>query len=561
MARDLLSWTGMRTSLLFGSFILFALAGCPPIEEEPGDDTDAAAEADAGFETDAGIDPDAATDPDATAPPAELGEVVETTGGSLRGEADGDLVVFRGVPYAAPPVGELRFTPPEPHEGWSGMRHAIAFGHECPQRDGDAVKGDEDCLTLNVWAPAEPGPRPVMLFIHGGAFVNGSGVRELYDGANLSRAGDVVVVTINYRLGALGFLTRESLAGSDGALGNYGIRDQIAALTWVRDNIAAFHGDPDAVTIFGESAGAGSICALLGAEAADGLYAGAIMQSGGGCGGYQDPREGATPMIARHASITEGVGCAAGEGEAACLRAADADAFVLAQRSDAVDLAADIGSAVEFAPAIDSVFLHEQPIDRVRSGEAPDVPIMIGSNADEAFIFTLDRAFMTWRGYDRLVRQIYPAQADALLALYSADTFDRPRAALDALVGDLLFVCPTLSFGNAVPTGNPVFVYHYTHVLAGLLGAGGAVHGVELLFVFDQFPGWYAERPEDRALVETMQGAWTSFAHDGVPALPETWPSYDPSAETIPLLTTPVALTDELVGGRCAALEDLGILP
>lgn len=214
---------------------------------------------------------------------------VETSCGSLRGSREGELCVFRGIPYARPPVGPLRYRPPEPPAPWSGVRDALRFGAAPPQ-DAKAMgpmldmgigRTDEDCLYLNVWTPAvDGGRRPVMVWIHGGAFILGAGSQYLYDGATLARRGDVVVVTINYRLGALGFLALRDAQGSPLASGNEGILDQIAALEWVRREIGAFGGDPQCVTIFGESAGAMSCATLLGIPRARGLFQRAILQSG-----------------------------------------------------------------------------------------------------------------------------------------------------------------------------------------------------------------------------------------------------------------------------------------
>jgi para-nitrobenzyl esterase len=241
--------------------------------------------------------------------------LVETRRGRVRGESEGSLAIFRGIPYARPPVGPRRFAPPEPPEAWAGTRDATRFGPSAPQ-NGALIgpimslgigRTDEDCLYLNVWTPAADGrQRPVLVWIHGGAFLLGSGSQMLYDGAALARRGDVVVVTINYRLGAFGFLRlRDRFGQRLPATGNEGLLDQVAALTWVRDEIAAFGGDPDQVTIFGESAGSMSCATLLGLPRARGLFHRAILQSGGA--NFVWPREIATE-ISDHVLDELGIG-------------------------------------------------------------------------------------------------------------------------------------------------------------------------------------------------------------------------------------------------------------
>ena len=326
--------------------------------------------------------------------------VVSVAQGRLRGVWRGDLWSFSGIPYAQAPVGTLRWRPPQPPEAWAEVRDASTFGPIAPQSpplpgltspsDPEASEPhSEDCLSLNVWTPdlpeiTHPRPgdgRPVMVFIHGGGFTSGSGSVFLYRGGSLVRNGNAVVVTINYRLGALGFLGHRDLAGPDGLIGNWGIQDQVAALTWVRDNIASFGGDADNVTIFGESAGGFSVATLLGTPAASGLFRRAIVQSGGM---HTHSVEQAEQSAERLAAVL---------GIASCDRAS-------LERIPAAELVAateELGRRrpdpgmipLPFLPVVDGVFLPDDPLVAVAHGSSAGIDLLIGTNRDELTLFGL----------------------------------------------------------------------------------------------------------------------------------------------------------------------------
>ncbi len=322
--------------------------------------------------------------------------VVSVAGGRLRGVWRGDLWSFSGIPYAQAPTGPRRWLPPQPAEPWVGVRDASAFGPIAPQppslpgptspaEPGASEPQDEDCLSLNVWTPALPEEparsgtgRPVMVWIHGGGFTSGSGSVFLYRGGNLVRNGDAVVVTINYRLGALGFL---GLPGPDGLMGNWGLHDQVAALRWVRDNIAAFGGDPENVTVFGESAGAISVVALMAVPSASRLFRRAIVQSGGA---HVHDREQATRSASR---------LAAALGLATC----DRDALIGVPAADLVAATTELGGRrpdpgllpLPFLPVVDGAFVARHPLDAVASGAASTVDLIVGTNRDELTLFAL----------------------------------------------------------------------------------------------------------------------------------------------------------------------------
>ena len=311
---------------------------------------------------------------DAIMPP-----VVNTRYGKLQGQTEDGLHVFRGVPFAAPPVGELRFRAPRPPEPWDGVREANEVGYGSMQTfmPGLELLGawempvNEDCLTLNIWTPGlDDAKRPVMFWIHGGGFSGGSGATPIYNGQHLASRGDVVVVTINYRLGALGFLYNQALTDADDATsGNYGMRDQVAALEWVRDHIAEFGGDPNNVTIFGESAGGMSVGVLLGAAEAEGLFHKAIPQSG--AGHHSLPTDIADEVCRRYCAILE-----VSPDDAASLRSIPAQDMLDAQ--NALMAEPETGALtgrylMAFSPVVEGGFLEALPINAVRNGRSKDV--------------------------------------------------------------------------------------------------------------------------------------------------------------------------------------------
>jgi para-nitrobenzyl esterase len=549
-------------ALLLG---LAALAACAP-------DGPATPAADAAV-----LGPDAAPDPDvdAAAPePADPALVVTETG-PVRGRVDDDLRVFRGIPYAAPPLGDLRFQPPRPHPGWQEVRAAAASGPACPQSGlltQQPLPWSEDCLTLDIWTHGDDQPRPVMVFVHGGGFVDGSGSLLLYDGSSLARAGDVVVVTLNYRLGPFGFLATDALAQSNAAVGNTGILDQVAALGWVQRNIAAFGGDPERVLLFGESAGAASVCVHLASPLSKGLFQRAILQSGNGCTGFVAP-DAPAPSTGRSAfdfgaRLVAHTECAAAEDQAACLRALPAQALL-----DAV--AAEVQAAgpmalLGFQPLLDGVVLDRDPLTAFADGSAHDVPILIGANSDEWSLFAVGGFEPAPASEDEYVARIearFGGLAPALLALYPAADFATPAHAYESLISDVTFICPAERFAEAASGGPaPAFAYLFTHAMGGPLGERlGAAHMFELGFVFDSIAalpfaqGLTVTETETR-LVARIQQAWARFARDGAPALEPAWPATTAAAPRIAILDEPSEIAAEIRDGRCAELRTLGLV-
>ena len=543
--------------------------------------------------------------------------LVETRRGRVRGVAEGGLAVFRGIPYARPPVGPRRFGPPEPPETWTGTRDAARFGPSAPQ-NGALIgpimslgigRTSEDCLYLNVWTPAaDRRRRPVLVWIHGGAFLLGSGSQMLYDGATLARRGDVVVVTINYRLGAFGFLRlRDRFGQRLPATGNEGLLDQIAALTWVRDEIEAFGGDPGQVTIFGESAGSMSCATLLGLPRAHGLFHRAILQSGGA--NFVWPREIATELSDH---VLDELGVASPE----ALQALGADRVLAVQRRFFGDLllgedhvlgglsatgqrvagamflglslaqprfgrltaplarglvdalkrrgrrrAAGPADAMAplrrlrtqglpFQPVVDGEVLPGHPLAAIAAGAARHVPLLIGTNLDEAKLFapldpeaaTLDEAGLVARCEEAIgAGRVGGAGAGRR----AVEVYRAARAARGERVdaGELWFAIetdrtmrhPAMSLAARHAAHQPhTYAYLFTWASPVLGGMLGSCHALDLPFVFGTLEHrllrpLVGRGPEALALAARIQDAWVAFARGGRPEHPGVpdWPTYD----------------------------------
>jgi len=478
-----------------------------------------------------------------------MGIVVETACGRLEGAQEGGLQVFRGIPFAKPPVGALRFRAPSPPERWSGIRPAVEFAPSAPQSEVefDLIPGlgvgrqSEDCLYLNVFTPAaDGGRRPVMVWIHGGAFTIGSGSQALYDTRPLAHRGDCVLVSINYRLGALGFLHLADACGESlGATANAGILDQVAALTWVRGNIAALGGDPGNVTIFGESAGGMSVGTLLGTPAARGLFQRAIAQSG--AAQTVSSREEASD-VARAFLAAVGIDPADGEK----LRDVSVDDILAAQARCALEIEAGVGLRA-FRPTVDGRSLPAHPLDAIRSGMSRDVSVMVGTCRDEWRLFgfmdpqavKLDEAALVLRMERRVPGEDAAGASHGrrLVDAYRRSTRE-PKTPADlffAMETDRVFGIPAVRLAEAQNTHQKnTFAYLVTWESPMLGGALGACHGIDLAFVFGAIgtPGGKAfagDGAEAEALSERMMAAWLAFARCGDPNQPELppWPEYD----------------------------------
>jgi para-nitrobenzyl esterase len=460
----------------------------------------------------------------------QVDDVVRTTAGRVRGQREAGLTVWRGVPFAAPPVGRLRFRAPEPPEPWAGVRDATRDGPLPMQPRTSTLTGagvrtpmSEDCLTLTVARrSAGTAPKPVMVFIYGGAFGIGGAIAGQYRGETLAAAGDVVFVGFNYRVGALGWLDLSAYGtDADPIDTNVGLRDQLAALEWIRDNIAAFGGDPDDVTLFGESAGASSVLTLLAIPAARGLFSRVIAES---------PAIGSLHGSARSAGWAEEL-VADLPGGAAALRTVDAAELVSATYRLDMAISDRLPAARVLGPVVDGGLVPDYPIDVFRRGEAQPLPLIIGTNADEGTLFQRIRGIRaTPVRMDRMFEAVGPELKGPLLAEYEGG---RSARALERFVTDLMFWAPAVDVAAGHARVAPVWMYRYDFAPPALRAVGlGAAHGTELDHVMARRGGVTRRLATllggDRAawaLTGRMSGAWLRFARTG--EAPEWWPRFD----------------------------------
>lgn len=483
--------------------------------------------------------------------PGREGAVVRTDAGLVRGNLSTQDRTFSGIPYAAPPIGEDRWTPPRRPGPWRGVRDATEPGSPCPLLDGEAqVAGEEDCLYLNVTTPrrARPGKRlPVMVWFHGGGFQTGAGSE--YGGARLATEGEVMVVTVNYRLGPLGFLSSPALEDEGGASGTYGLQDQQAALQWVQRNAAGFGGDPGNVTVFGQSAGSMSVCAHLGAPGSRGLFHKAIAQSGPCANAFL------TKPVAdeRGATAIAELGCDSSDDVGRCLRDRPVEE-VLATLSDHEAGATSELSDRPWSPVVGTPVLPRQPIDAIDAGASAGIPLMLGSNRDEMRPFVWSQyeaggAPMTAAEYRAVVEETFGADAGEVLARYPVDDHSSPGVALATVLTDRganIGACPTLQASHAASPHAPVFTYELAED-SGVEIDGfpfGAFHGWELPFLWDlSIPesGYPELTPEQQELSRQMIAYWTTFARTGAPSSPEgvEWEDFGAGSTTLSLASGP----------------------
>ena len=472
---------------------------------------------------------------------ARGGPVAVTADGAVRGLANGAVDEFLGLPYAAPPVGALRWQPPQPAASWPGVRAATAFAPHCPQPASPFGQASmsENCLYLNVFTPSryQPGPgHPVMVWIHGGALVTGES--DDYNPAKLVADG-VTVVTINYRLGALGFLAHPALADAKGQSGDYGLMDQQAALRWVQRNIARFGGDPHDVTLFGESAGGLSTLSQVASPQARGLFQKAIVESGS----YDLTQAPLSAAEAAGEAFATKAGCASQT--AACLRSLPVSTIL-----------ADEDTA-GYTPNLNSEVLPESLGTAFAAGDFNRVPIVNGTNRDEWRLFvaldTLEGDPVTAANYQSMIAStasVSPAEAAVVAAHYPLSGFASPADALGAVGTDAIFACPALTMDQELSRFTPTFAYEFNdehapeRFLPPISGFSyGAAHASELQYLFQLnaslIPGTLT--PEQQRLAAGMRQYWTNFARSGSPsASGAPWPRFGDDGQRMISLIPPV---------------------
>lgn len=492
-------------------------------------------------------------------PPGPL--VVQTDHGPVKGVALDSARRFSGIPFAAPPTGNMRWKPPADHAHWTTTLDASGLGPACTgialTASGGLLPGtSEDCLTINVWTPlSQTSHAPVMVWIYGGAFIGGNGADPAYDGSSLAAGQGVIVVTFNYRLGSLGFLSSQALASEEGAsvAPPFGLQDQQAALRWVHANIAAFGGDPGNVTLFGESAGAWSTCAHLTMPGSEGLFQHAIMESGD-CG----PLFYFTPAAAQAqaAQLAQALGCTDAATELACLRAKDPGSVMNALPGRRA-LIGPVG--VVWGPVVDGAVLPAMPIDSLSAGHFAKVPVLLGSNHDEGNLFTY---LWNFSNPQLAASDVLPiaqtnwgmANGSAIASHYTA-LFSTPVTQVSNFITDGALACPTRRAARAiVASGGVAYLYQFTHPFnPGVAPGLGAAHGFEIPYVWGN-PFLGTRTPDaDASLVAAMQGYWGRFAAKGDPngGGSVAWPKYTASGDENIVLDTTITTSSGLKKSAC----------
>jgi len=472
--------------------------------------------------------------------------VVETKGGKVRGSYQEGLYVFKGIPYAAPPVGEQRWLPPQPVKPWEGVRQAQTFEATSPQNwsplnelipdFGIAEPRSEDCLYLNVWSPGlDDARRPVLFWVHGGAFNLGSGSQSPYDASKLAMRGDVVVVTFNYRLGVFGFLRLDEVTGGKiPATGNEGLLDQIAAIEWVRDNIAAFGGDPDNVTIFGESAGGMSIECLLTMAPARGLFHKAIIQSSLG----EIPGMPLNMAVKVAEQLIGTLGLSAND--VGAIRALTAEQLLAADVELRTRMAGSGGGPVTTitTPVMDGKTVPEVPVEAIKGGCADSIPVLIGSTLEEFRLFGMISPDFLKMGEAEMVKgcqMFIPAErVSGLIETYreararrGADT--TPAGIFAVIQTDFMFRMPAIHFIEGQQRYAPTYNYLFTWKSPVKGGILGACHAMDIGFVFGTHnDSYWGSGPAADRLSANVQDAWLAFARTGNPSCESLgkWPVY-----------------------------------
>ena len=479
--------------------------------------------------------------------------VVSTPSGVVRGVLRGTGCTYLGIPYATPPVGDLRWKPPQPKTPWApAVLSATVAPPNCslinPPTTGQPT-GSEDCLMLNIWAPPRPAQAPVIVWFHPGNFQAASANLAAANGERFAQERNAIVVAPNYRLGPFGFLAHSALTLEDPAYrssGNYGLLDQRAALAWVRDHIAAFGGDPRNVTIVGASAGSQSVNFHLLSPASAGLFHKAIMQSGFVTARWTNAKEAES----QGEQFARALQCTDARTVLACLRSKTRDQVLRALPLDQAQILET--EAVQWSPIVDGLEIPDQPRDLYRRGRFVRVPLIVGVNRDEGWTF-VDRSFpgsFDTAQYESTVRGEFGADAPAVLSLYPASAFPSPKDALSQLTGDAEFACEARRVARFMSQARvDVYLYSFEHIVDAVT-PGRVIHGMETNLVFGNnfaAPANHVLTAADLALFRTMSGYWGRFADTGNPTAPGVprWPLF--RVDRYPILSDRFVILDDTV--------------
>jgi len=482
----------------------------------------------------------------ATSLDAQISGPVRTQAGMVQGTVDDGLAIYKGIPFAAPPLGDLRWRPPQPPAPWTGVRNADKFALGCmqiplvlPALGIESFPVSEDCLYLNVWTPAKS-PKDhlaVMVWIYGGGFTTGGTSIPLYDGTNLARKG-VVVVSVAYRVGPFGFFAHPELTTEQGGhSGNYGLMDQIAGLAWVKNNIAAFGGDAHRVTIFGESAGGISVSMLAASPLAKGLFTGAISESGGNFAPARPGSEGGENMLSLPTAERNG---------AAFLSKIGAGSIAEARKMPTETIMKGVGPGLGgFWPDFDGRVLLGDQYKLYEELRYNDTPVLVGTNSDEGALFI---PTVTAIAYQASVRAGYGEYADKILALYPGGSDAEALRSARDLFRDTAFAWPTWTWARLqAKTGKKgkVFVYYFSHRPPypdqPTFKSWGASHGGEIQYVFENFAKTMPASNDDKAVADQLSSYWANFAKTGDPngaGLP-SWPAFTDASQQVMNLDDP----------------------
>jgi len=503
-------------------------------------------------------------------PPPELGaDEAQTAQGVYKGSNEGNLLVFRGLRYAAPPVGNLRFKPPAPPATFAGTSDATTFKANCFQPANTGSAGEEDCLFLNLWAHNDNTVRPVLVFLHGGGTNGIGGDLASSDGAALAENGDIIVVTMNRRLSVFGGLVLDELIQESprNTAGNYDVMDVQAAMQWLRDNVAEFNGDPSRIMLTGESSGGAMVCQVLSSPDTDGLISAAVIQSGG-CGRRKRLNDSIpifTPWdnaLNLHRPVLAAAGCDLAADPLQCLR--DLPAADVQAAAQIVELSDGVPST--FTMLVDGVIVTTNPHDALRNEIAGSIPVIVGSNDNEgggsiSGPSPVDDA--DYRG--RLTNIFGPPRDGEIYAVYPTADFPSVADAWRVFWGDWIFNCVAEELARSASGNTPSYLYMLSRGFSTGNRAGqGAVHTIDVPFLFETYDlTGHTPDTDDAAVTDAMQNAWTGLAADPTAAPPylpsgsSSWPAFDADNMQIVNFNAPMTIDTVHREGRCVLLRDI----